>query len=462
MASSLSSRGSLDMCSGPLFGKIVRYTLPIILTSVLQLLFNAADLIVVGQYCGSISVAAVGATGAISNLIITLFIGLSVGAGVAVAVGLGARDDAAVRDAVHTAIPTAFFCGIAITVIGAVGARQFLIWMDTPDDVLDLAAVYMRVYFCGVTGSMLYNFGAAILRAAGDTLRPLIFLTAAGVLNVGLNIFFVVVFDMDVAGVALATSITQALAAVCILVALMRRTDACRLILRDMRIKKEPLRRIVAIGLPAGVQGVMFSISNVIIQSSINSFGSAAMSGNSAANNLDSFVCVSMNALHQSALNFTGQNYGARHYRRIGRIRWICLGCVTVLGLVLGSLMYLAGRPLLAIYITDSPAAIEYGMLRLTFVCLPFFLNGLHDVMTGVIRGMGHSAAPMLISVFGICISRVIWIYTVFRIPEYHNLSFLYLSYPISWILTFLMQTVCCEVLLARLRRQGDEVPETA
>ena len=242
----------------------------------------------------------------------------------------------------------------------------------------------------------------------------------------------------------------------------MRRTDACRLILRDMRIKKEPLRRIVAIGLPAGVQGVMFSISNVIIQSSINSFGSAAMSGNSAANNLDSFVCVSMNALHQSALNFTGQNYGARHYRRIGRIRWICLGCVTVLGLVLGSLMYLAGRPLLAIYITDSPAAIEYGMLRLTFVCLPFFLNGLHDVMTGVIRGMGHSAAPMLISVFGICISRVIWIYTVFRIPEYHNLSFLYLSYPISWILTFLMQTVCCEVLLARLRKQGDEVPETA
>lgn len=320
----------------------------------------------------------------------------------------------------------------------------------------------MRIYFYGVTGSMLYNFGAAILRAAGDTLRPLIFLTAAGVLNVGLNIFFVVVFDMDVAGVALATSITQALAAVCILVALMRRTDACRLILRDMRIKKEPLRRIVAIGLPAGVQGVMFSISNVIIQSSINSFGSAAMSGNSAANNLDSFVCVSMNALHQSALNFTGQNYGARHYRRIGRIRWICLGCVTVLGLVLGSLMYLAGRPLLAIYITDSPAAIEYGMLRLPFVCLPFFLNGLHDVMTGVIRGMGHSAAPMLISVFGICISRVIWIYTVFRIPEYHNLSFLYLSYPISWILTFLMQTVCCEVLLARLRRQGDEVPETA
>ncbi len=462
MAKLLAPRGSLDMCSGPLFGKIVRYTLPIILTSVLQLLFNAADLIVVGQYCGSLSVGAVGATASISNLIVTLFIGLSVGAGVAVAVNLGAQDERAAHDAVHTAIPTALLCGIVLTVVGVLCSEQFLIWMDTPEDVLPLSTVYMKIYFYGITGSMIYNFGAAILRAAGDTVRPLIFLGSAGVLNVILNIFFVVAFKMDVAGVALATALTQALAAVMVLIALTRRTDCCRLILRDMRIHGAQLRRIAAIGLPAGVQGVMFSISNVIIQSSINSFGSVATSGNSAACSIESFVCVSMNALHQAALNFTGQNYGARLYRRIGRIRWICLGCVSALGIVMGSLWYLMGRPLLGIYITDSPEAIEYGMMRLTFVCLPFFLNGLHDVMTGVIRGMGHSTAPMLISVFGICVTRVIWIYTVFQIPEYHTLSCLFLSYPLSWILTFVMQTVCYEILMARLRRRGDEMPERA
>lgn len=462
MAKLLAPRGSLDMCSGPLFGKIVRYTLPIILTSVLQLLFNAADLIVVGQYCGSLSVGAVGATGSISNLIVTLFIGLSVGAGVAVAVNLGAQDERSAHDAVHTAIPTALICGIVLTVVGVLCSEQFLIWMDTPEDVLPLSTVYMKIYFYGITGSMLYNFGAAILRAAGDTVRPLIFLSSAGVLNVILNIFFVVAFKMDVAGVALATALTQALAAVMVLIALTRRTDCCRLILRDMRIHGAQLRRIAAIGLPAGVQGVMFSISNVIIQSSINSFGSVATSGNSAACSIESFVCVSMNALHQAALNFTGQNFGARLYRRIGHIRWICLGCVSALGIVMGSLWYLMGRPLLGIYITDSPEAIEYGMIRLTFVCLPFFLNGLHDVMTGVIRGMGHSTAPMLISVFGICVSRVIWIYTVFQIPEYHTLSCLFLSYPLSWILTFVLQTVCYEILMSRLRRRGDEAMEAA
>lgn len=450
---------SADMCEGPLFGKIIRYTIPIILTGILQLLFNAADLIVVGRFCGSVSVAAVGATGAIINLIINLFIGLSIGAGVAVAHGLGAGKDEEVSRTVHTAIPTAFFSGLVLTVIGILGTRQFLTIMGTPDDVIGLSTLYMRIYFCGILGSMLYNFGAAILRAAGETKGPLYYLTIAGVVNVVLNLIFVVIFHMDVAGVALATAISQALSAVLVLLALARRTDACRLVFSKLHIYKKPLLQIVRIGLPAGIQGSLFSISNVLIQSSVNSFGSVVMSGNAAAGNIEGFVYITMNSFQQSAVNFTGQNFGAKKYQRISRIMGICLLCVGCTGLVVGSLAYAFARPLLSIYITDSTEAIGYGILRMTYVCLPYFLCGLMDVMTGILRGMGSSVATMIITILGICGFRIGWLYTIFQIPEYHTLASLYISYPISWFATFAVQLAGYFYLHRKLTRQNLAAP---
>ena len=447
------SNAPADMCEGPLFVKIVRYTIPIILTGILQLLFNAADLIVVGRFCGSVSVAAVGATGSIINLITNLFIGLSVGAGVTVAHGLGAEQDEDVHRTVHTAIPTAFVSGLVLTVVGVLGAKYFLSLMGTPEDVIDLSTLYMRIYFCGILSSMLYNFGAAILRAAGETKGPLYYLTIAGVLNVILNVFFVVVFHMDVAGVALATALSQTLSAVLVLLALLRREDACKLSFSKLRIYKKPLLQIVRIGLPAGIQGSLFSISNVIIQSSVNSFGSVVMSGNAAAGNIEGFVYITMNAFQQSALNFTGQNFGAKKYERIHRIMGICLLCVGCAGLLTGALAYAFARPLLAVYITDSAEAIGYGVLRMTYVCLPYFLCGLMDVMTGILRGMGSSVATMLITILGVCGFRIGWIYTVFHMPEYHTLSSLYISYPISWFATFAVQ-VAGYFLLCHLRKK--------
>ena len=446
-----------DMCEGPLFGKIVRYTIPVILTGILQLLFNAADLIVVGRFCGSVSVAAVGATGSIINLITNLFIGLSVGAGVTVAHGLGAGRDEEVHRTIHTAIPTAFISGVILTIVGVLGAKYFLSLMGTPDDVIDLSALYMKIYFCGIISSMLYNFGSAILRAAGDTKSPLYYLTAAGVLNVVLNVFFVLAFHMDVAGVALATAISQTLSAVLVLRALTRREDVCRLYFSKLQIHKKQLLQIVRIGLPAGIQGSLFSISNVIIQSSVNSFGSVVMSGNAAAGNIEGFVYITMNSFQQTALNFTGQNFGAKQYKRIHRIMGICLLSVSVVGLLTGALAYGFAHQLLSIYITDSAEAINYGILRMTYVCLPYFLCGIMDVMTGIIRGMGSSVATMLISILGVCGFRIGWIYTVFRIPEFHTLSSLYMSYPISWLATFAVQVVGYFILCHR-RKVRDRV----
>lgn len=428
------------MLQGPLFSAIVSYTLPIIATSLLQLLFNAADLVVVGQFCGSLSVAAVGATGSITNLLVNFFIGLSVGAGVTVAHGLGSREDAVVSNTVHTAIPTAIVSGVILTVVGVAGSRTFLEMMDTPETVLPLSTVYMQIYFAGVTFNMVYNFSAAILRAAGDTKSPLYFLLFAGVLNVVLNVVFVTQFHMNVAGVALATTISQAVSAVLVVMALVKRRDACRLELRKLRIHKAQLGKILRIGLPAGIQSSLFSISNVIVQSSVNSFGDICMSGNAASANLEGFVYVCLNAFQQTAVNFIGQNSGAHQFRRVKNVLWICLGCVTVLGLGLGTLVYSLGPTLLSIYITDSAEAISYGMIRMGYICLPYFLCGLMDVTTGALRGMGASFVPMLICVLGVCGVRITWIYTVFRIPQYHTPQCLYFSYAISWLVTALCQ----------------------
>ena len=451
-------RQNQTMLQGPLLKNIILYTVPIILTSWLQLLFNAADLVIVGQFDGSHSLAAVGATGAITNLIVNLFIGLSVGAGVGVAHGLGSNDTEAVHRTVHTAIPAAVVSGIFLTIVGVALSETFLVWMDTPteNDVLKLATQYMQIYFGGMVFNMVYNFVASILRAAGDTKSPLIYLAISGVINVGLNVVFVRVCYMNVAGVALATVISQAISAVLVVITLMRRTDACKLELKKMRFYGPQLRKMIGIGLPAGIQGSMFSISNVMIQSSINSFGDIVMSGNTAAGNIEGFVFTAMNAFHQTAVNFTGQNVGARQYDRVKKILWTCLGCVGVTGLVLGLGMYAFGPQLLSIYITDSQEAIQYGLVRLGYICAVYFLCGLMDVSTGALRGMGSSIIPMIISVLGVCGVRLLWIGTVFQI--YHTTDCLYLSYGVSWVITFLAQFISFWMVYRGQRKRAESL----
>jgi len=447
---------SANMLQGPVLWGVIRYTIPIILTSVLQLLFNAADLVVVGRFCGSISVAAVGATGSITNLIVNLFIGLSVGAGVTVAHAIGSREDNAVHRAVHTALPVALISGAVLTCVGVALSGTFLRLMGTPENVLPLSTVYMQIYFGGITFNMVYNFTASILRAAGDTKSPLIFLSIAGVVNVALNVVFVTVFHMNVAGVALATTVSQGISAVLVVIALMRRTDASRLYLKKMRFYRTELLKLVRIGLPAGIQGSLFSISNVLIQSSVNSFGDVFMSGNAAAGNIEGFVYVIMNSFHQTAVNFIGQNVGAQQYDRVKKTLGCCLGCVCVAGLAAGILGYGFGPQLLSIYITDSAEAISYGVLRLSFVCLPYFLCGLMDVSTGALRGMGASLEPMIISVLGVCGLRIGWISTIFQIPAFHTPQCLFLSYPVSWVITFAAQMVAFRRVYRRhLQRIG-------
>ena len=430
-------RYSKSMLSGPLLPNIISYTIPIILTSLLQLLFNAADLVVVGRFRGSLSVAAVSATGALINLIVNLFIGLSVGAGVAVAHGLGSREDDVVHKTVHTALPTAIAGGAIVTVIGITLCESFLRLMDTPENVLPLSSLYMNIYFGGMIFTMVYNFCASILRAAGDTRSPLIFLAISGVLNVILNVIFVVFFHMNVEGVAIATVVSQALSAVLVVLALMRRQDACKLYLKKIRFYKPQLLKMIRIGLPAGIQGSLFSISNVIIQSSVNSFGDVLMSGNGAASSIEGFIYVIFNAFHQTAVNFIGQNAGAGQYKRVKKVLGICLASAAIITLVVSFAAYGFGPQLLSIYITDSPQAIEYGMIRLAYFALPYFLCALMDVTTGALRGMGASVTPMLISVLGVCGIRILWIYTIFQVPQYHTPQCLYASYPISWAITF-------------------------
>ena len=451
-------RDNRQMLQGPILTNVIRYTIPIILTSWLQLLFNAADLVVVGQFDGSNSLAAVGATGAITNLIVNLFIGLSVGAGVGVAHGLGSGDDEVVHRTIHTAIPAAIFSGLFLTVVGVSLSKTFLTWMDTPENILPMSTLYMQIYFGGMTFNMVYNFAASMLRAAGDTQSPLKFLSIAGVVNVVLNLIFVTVFHMNVAGVALATAISQAVSAVLVVRTLMRRTDACKLELKKMRIYQPQLMKMIRIGLPAGVQGSMFSISNVMIQSSINSFGDIVMSGNTAAGNIEGFIFTAMNALHQTAVNFTGQNVGARQYDRVKKILWTCLGCVTVAGLALGTLAYAFGENLLGIYIPDSPEAIGYGLTRMRYICAVYFLCGLMDVSTGALRGMGASAVPMIISVLGVCGVRLLWIATIFQMPQYHSVDSLYVSYGVSWTITFVAQFVAFWLVYNKQKRKAESL----
>lgn len=446
-----------SMLQGPLFPSIISYTIPIILTSLLQLLFNAADLVIVGRYRGSLSVAAVSATGALINLIINLFIGLSVGSGVSVAHALGGRQHEEARRIVHTALPTALVGGLIVSVIGISFSEPLLHMMGTPDSVLPLSALYMKIYFSGMVFTMVYNFCASILRAAGDSRSPLIFLAFAGIVNVGLNVVFVTALHMNVEGVAIATVISQAISAILVVIALMRRTDACHLDIKQIRFYRPQLLKLLRIGLPAGIQSSLFSISNVIIQSSINSFGDILMSGNGAAGSIEGFLYVSFNAFQQTATNFIGQNAGTKQFKRARNILLICLGSAVTITAVLSVLTFHFGPQLLSIYITDSAQAIAYGMIRLTYVTLPYFICALMDVTTGGLRGLGASVTPMLISVLGVCGIRLAWIFTIFQVPAYHSPQSLYLSYPISWAVTFLGQLTAFMIIYKKRCKQNTQ-----
>ena len=437
----------IDMTQGALLPKVLMFSLPLIASGVLQLLFNAADMVVVGQWAGKECLAAVGSTGSLINLMVNVFIGLSVGGSVAVARSFGANDPAAVHRSVHTAMSLAIIAGLAVGVLGFVFCRPLLKLMDNP--VLDLATTYMKIYFLGMPFNMVYNFGASILRAVGDTKRPLIYLTIAGVVNVILNLILVIVFHMNVAGVAIATVASQAVSAVLVVLCLMRSHGVVHLELKELRIYKRQLIDIAKVGLPAGLQGSLFSISNVLIQSSVNGFGEVVVAANSAGGNLEGFVYTSMNAIHQAALTFASQNLGAGKIKRVRRSVLVCLLTVLAIGFIFGNLMLLCGKPLLSLYL-DDPSAIdpltgitvlEYGIKRLSWMLPLYCLCGLMDVMVGTLRGVGYSIMPMIVSLTGACLFRVVWIMTVFAANP--TLDILYMSYPISWGLTFATHLLC-------------------
>lgn len=444
------SKYEIDMCTGSILRKMLMFAVPLMFSSILQLLFNAADIVVVGRYAGDNSLGAVGSTTSLINLLTNLFVGLSVGANVLVAHYYGAKEKGDLRKAVHTVITISILSGILLTVIGLVGARQFLIWMDTPTKVLPLATTYLRIYFVGMTATMVYNFGAAILRAVGDTKRPLYYLIFAGVVNVGLNLLFVIKFDMDVAGVALATVISQCISAGLVLRCLIKETGGIHLDLRCLGIDKSNFMKILQVGLPAGFQGMLFSLSNVVIQSSVNVFGETIVAGNSAAGNIEGFVYMAMNAFHQAAISFTSQNIGAGRYDRVNKILYTAQLYVVIVGLSMGLAVVKFGEPLLGLY-TNNPVVVDAGMIRLKYIVTLYFLCGMMDVMVGSLRGLGYAIMPMIVSLIGACGLRLVWIATIFKLPEFHTIEMIYITYPITWTLTLLAHIICFMIVRRRL-----------
>lgn len=425
----------IDMCNGSLANKILLFALPLMASSMLQLLFNAADIVVVGRFAGKEALAAVGSNTSLINLMINLFVGLSVGTNVVVARDLGAGRHDSVRKSVHTSITLAGISGVVLMLFGVVMVRQLLVWMSSPADVIGLATVYLRIYFFGMPAILLYNFCSAILRAQGDTRRPLYFLTVAGVVNVALNLLFVVGMSLDVAGVALATVISQYISAFLVLRCLMRDEGPLHLDLKQLHLEWRVVKRILEIGLPAGFQGVVFALSNVVIQSSINSFNSAAIvAGSSASANIEGFVYAAMNAFYQTALTFTGQNYGAARCERVNRVMLLCEGFSVVTGLVLGNLAFAFGHTLAGIYAPGEEEVIAQALVRLQFISCPYFICGMMDTMVGVLRGLGYSVIPMFVSLIGACGLRLVWVATVF--PLNRTPATLYFSYPVTWAIT--------------------------
>ena len=457
MALSRNKSYGIDMCNGPILPCILQFALPLALSTILQLLFNAADIVVVGRYAGDNALAAVGSNSSLISLVTNLFVGLSGGTNILAARHFGAKEERRLQNTVHTSILLALCSGLFLTIVGALSSRTVLIWMRCPDKVLDLATLYLRIYFLGMIPTMLYNFGAALLRAKGDTQRPLYFLFSAGIINVLLNLFFVKTLQMSVAGVALATVISQFISGSLIVLALLREQGPLHLDLRALKFHPYELRQIMQVGIPAGLQGILFSLANVVVQSSVNLFGETVMSGNSAAVNLESFIYAICNAFHQTNGAFTSQNYGAGSYHRIKKVFIRCIACSFILVESASILLYVFGRPLLGIY-TSSPAVIEAGMIRIACIALSYGINCFMDVTVGSLRGIGYNVMPMVVSLLGVCAFRLVWISTVFQIPAYHRIETVYLVYPISWTITATTHLICFLITYKKLLRQSDRL----
>ena len=439
----MNNKYEIDMCNGNLFWKILKFSIPLALMGILQLLYNAADLIVVGNFSGDKdALGAVGSTSALINLIVNLFMGLSVGTNVVVAKLYGSKDYSKLSSIVHTSLLSSFIIGILLGVFGYLFSGNLLHLMHND---LKLSKIYLEIYFIGMPVNLLYNFAAAILRAVGDTKRPLYYLTISGIINILLNLLFVVAFNMSVAGVAIATVISQVVSCVLVMITLFKTKQPYRFRFRELRIDGKALWEITKIGLPAGIQSSIFSISNVIIQSSVNQFGTIAMNGNSAAQSVEGFVYTSMNSVYHAALAFTSQNYGAKCEKNIKKITIYSLIIVTMIGLMMGVPLFIFGKQVLTIY-TKIPEEIKVGYIRLHYLCLPYFLCGIMDVMVGILRGLGYSTVPMIVSILGVCGFRILWIYAIFYqitdFSSYTHLNYLYISYPISWIITFVAHLI--------------------
>lgn len=452
--SSVSKSYQIDMTNGPILMKLLGFSIPLIFSSTLQLLFNAADVIVVGRFAGENSLAAVGATGALINLMVNLFVGLSVGTTVVTAHFFGAGKGAAVEQSVHTGVLMSLYSGIILTVVGIIGTRFILQFMQVPVEIFGLASLYLKVYFAGITASMVYNFGSALLRAKGDTRRPMYYLLFAGIINVILNLIFVIVFKMDVAGVALATIISQCVSAFLVIRALMKEEGEFHLDLRRLRIEREILIRVIKIGVPAGFQGMVFSLSNIVIQSAINGFGAQVVAGSSAAGNIEGFIYTAMNGFAQGALTFSSQNLGAGRLDRVRRSVVVSELSVLVTGLVLGGSVFLFRNFFLGLY-SDNPAVIAAGATRISIICLLYALCGMMETTANMVRGLGHSLLPMVVSIAGVCGMRILWIATIFQVPRFHTFEVLFYSYPVTWTITLLSHAVCLFIIFRKYAGAG-------
>lgn len=452
--SSISKSYQIDMTSGPILVKLLSFSIPLIFSSTLQLLFNAADIIVVGRFAGENSLAAVGATGALINLMVNLFVGLSVGTNVVTAHFFGAGKKSAVEQSVHTAVLMSVYSGIILTVVGIIGTRFILQFMKVPVEVLGLAGLYLKVYFGGITASMVYNFGSALLRAKGDTRRPMYYLLFAGIINVILNLIFVIVFKMDVAGVALATIISQFVSGLLVIRALMKEEGEFHLDLRRLRIERGILLQVIKIGVPAGFQGMVFSLSNIVIQSAINTFGAQVVAGSSAAGNIEGFIYTAMNGFAQGALTFSSQNLGAGRLDRVRRSVVVSELSVMVTGIVLGGTVFLFRHFFLGLY-SDNPAVIAAGSTRISIICLLYALCGMMETTANTVRGLGHSLLPMVVSIAGVCGIRILWIATIFQMPRFHTFEVLFYSYPVTWTITLLSHAVCLFIIFRKYSLAG-------
>ena len=440
----------IDMCNGTIMDKLISFSIPLMLSGILQLMFNAVDIVVVGRFSGSQALAAVGSTTALINVFTNLFIGISLGANVLAARYYATGKTKEMSETVHTAIALALVSGVVMAVTGVVFARGALEIMGTPEDVIGKSTLYMRIYFCGMPFFMMYNYGAAILRAVGDTKRPLIFLIVSGVINAVLNLFLVIGFHLDVAGVGIATVISQLVSCILVLRCLHHTESSYQLHLAKLRIRSVYLKQIFEVGVPAGIQSTVINISNAMLQSSVNSFGSIAMAGYTASNNIFGFLYVSVNSFTQACMSFTSQNYGVKKLKRMDRVLIDCMILSVVVTLILGSSVYIFGPELLHIY-SNQADVIKYGMEIFSYTTVTYFLCGLMDLFPGALRGMGYSTVPMILSIIGTVGVRIIWIYGLF--PSHRSLTFLFLSYPVSWIATIIMQVICFWFVRKKIHR---------